>query len=1077
MVRKDDIRNTMSEQEPSQEYNHSAIKEPACSNLHFQFKDHEPPNIEIEVTKKLKLPQAAERGMWKGIDEDLVMLYYEVVEKDDEKKLQKIEGKIYSYLEYRFGEEKKLFGQKQQKENRETKAIRVSKRVARKDMREAKRSKDSNATATAKKEYLRLVRLHNKSRRNELKKKRGKEEKREQEKFKKNPYDFSKKLLNGKQSNAPPSFSKEDADRFFKKEYSDKDRSAIYTKLEGLPEAKDPVVKFELMKLNRVEFDAKLKSRRNKSSPGPNGVPYVVYKRCPRITHIVFQILSSLWDRKIVPLQWRFGESVLIPKTEDLSDPSKFRNITKTNTSGKLNMGILADKMLDYMVSNKYIDKSVQKGFLKKTPGCLEHTQVLMEELKDAKSTRRQIFVVWVDLMNAYGRVPHNLLLYALRHYKFPEWLIEYMFKYYDELIVRVVTKDWKSNWFYYMLGLFQGDPLSVVLFLIVFNLLLDLLQDQKELGYKPSFSSEPTSNRAFADDLTLMSSRLEKLKKQIELMEKFLEWSRKMKAKPSKCVSLGMKVIDGTYQSYDPEIVIDGQTISYVGNNPIKFLGHWIYVDLGLNDTKQRIEDKLKALFQTVDECGLNGVMKCWIYNNMLTSKMSWDLMIYNLPVSFVHDLDAICTRFLKKWLGVTRSITVTVLYRSKDYFGLDLKKLSDLYKSLQVSKGHALKNSDDTKVIEAFNNKREKQESSSRWSYTTELTARERDLYFQELVGVVTKDRGGLGCKPKLTERQKLRQLVESVSENDMLVTLVNKGVQGRFLTWENTMQLDLGWNNLIYNYKMSPALLKFHLNSTHDVANTPANMKLWNYSNTGNCTLCGWKTCNIKHILAVCSVARNSKRYNWRHDNVLRVIAGALLDQLKMYNSAGSTTSDKEWLRFKSKDGGYGYPKPKLRKEMPFERAKDWVLIWDEDTLPAQFPQHIYNTSERPDIVVWSDSLREVVLIELTCGDESNFSDQVVRKEARYNRELIPGIGGCGWKARLFTVEIGCRGFWHHTVPALFNYFGLAKRTKKKALNEAAFVALRCSYAIWLARDSKKWSTCYDIAKRPEAMNCES
>ena len=159
------------------------------------------------------------------------------------------------------------------------------------------------------------------------------------------------------------------------------------------------------------------------------------------------------------------------------------------------------------------------------------------------------------------------------------------------------------------------------------------------------------------------------------------------------------------------------------------------------------------------------------------------------------------------------------------------------------------------------------------------------------------------------------------------------------------------------------------------------------------------------------------------------------------------------------------------------MPFERAKDWMLIWDEDTLPAQFPQHIYNTSERPDIVVWSDSLREVVLIELTCGDESNFSDQVARKEARYNRELIPGIDRCGWKARLVTVQIGCRGFWHHTVPALFNYFGLAKRTKKKALNEAAFVALRCSYAIWLARDSKKWSTCYDIAKRPEAMNCES
>ena len=53
------------------------------------------------------------------------------------------------------------------------------------------------------------------------------------------------------------------------------------------------------------------------------------------------------------------------------------------------------------------------------------------------------------------------------------------------------------------------------------------------------------------------------------------------------------------TYQAYDPDIVIDGQTISYVGNNPIRFLGYWIYVDLGLNGTmKQRIENKLKTLF-----------------------------------------------------------------------------------------------------------------------------------------------------------------------------------------------------------------------------------------------------------------------------------------------------------------------------------------------------------------------------------------------------------------------------------------------------------------------------------------------
>ena len=236
-------------------------------------------------------------------------------------------------------------------------------------------------------------------------------------------------------------------------EYCDKERSALYGNLKGLPDAPAPETAFEMEGLvDWDEFQKKLKSRRNKSSPGPNGVPYLVYKRCPRMAKVLFKLLDSLWGIQRVPLQWRVGEAILIAKTEDLDDPSKFRNITKTNTSGKLQMGLLADRMLEYMVSNGYIDTSIQKGFLRKTPGCLEHTQALMEELKDAKSNRRQIFAVWVDLMNAYGRVPHNLILYALRHYKFPNWLIDYMFKYYDELTVRVVTKDWKTNWFFYNL-------------------------------------------------------------------------------------------------------------------------------------------------------------------------------------------------------------------------------------------------------------------------------------------------------------------------------------------------------------------------------------------------------------------------------------------------------------------------------------------------------------------------------------------------------------------------------------------------------------------------------------------------
>ena len=205
------------------------------------------------------------------------------------------------------------------------------------------------------------------------------------------------------------------------------------------------------------------------------------------------------------------------------------------------------------------------------------------------------------------------------------------------------------------------------------------------------------------------------------------------------------------------------------------------------------------------------------------------------------------------------------------------------------------------------------------------------------------------------------------------------------------------------------------------------------------------------------------------------MLRVIAKALLDldQIEKFNKKDFKPAVLEWTGFKSSNSTYRKPDFKIKRESSFEKEVDWQMVWDEDDLPAEFPQHIYCTAERPDIVVWSERGKEVILVELTVGDESNFSDQVARKEARYNRELIPGLLGSGWKARLFTVEIGCRGFWHHTLPALLNYFGVAKRVKKEVFQEAALVALKCSYAIWLARENKKWSPCYNIAQRPTVL----
>lgn len=57
---------------------------------------------------------------------------------------------------------------------------------------------------------------------------------------------------------------------------------------------------------------------------------------------------------------------------------------------------------------------SVQKGGLPGVKGCIDHFGAVWEVVKNARLNRRDLSVVLLDLVNAYGAVPHVLILRAL---------------------------------------------------------------------------------------------------------------------------------------------------------------------------------------------------------------------------------------------------------------------------------------------------------------------------------------------------------------------------------------------------------------------------------------------------------------------------------------------------------------------------------------------------------------------------------------------------------------------------------------------------------------------------------------
>ena len=66
-------------------------------------------------------------------------------------------------------------------------------------------------------------------------------------------------------------------------------------------------------------------------------------------------------------------------------------------------MAVLAKRITAFVLQNKYVDTSVQKGGGPKVKGCIEHFGAMWEVIKDAKMNRRDLCVVWLDLANAYG--------------------------------------------------------------------------------------------------------------------------------------------------------------------------------------------------------------------------------------------------------------------------------------------------------------------------------------------------------------------------------------------------------------------------------------------------------------------------------------------------------------------------------------------------------------------------------------------------------------------------------------------------------------------------------------------------
>ncbi|GFO37459.1 reverse transcriptase [Plakobranchus ocellatus] len=107
----------------------------------------------------------------------------------------------------------------------------------------------------------------------------------------------------------------------------------------------------------------------------------------------------------------------------------------------------MASRLTKYLTENGYINTSVQNGDIPGVSGCLEHATMIWEAIHRAKSEKLNVDVIWLDLANAYGSVPYEMIQLTLRMYHVPEDIQVMLYDYFNGFCMSFSTNNYTTSW------------------------------------------------------------------------------------------------------------------------------------------------------------------------------------------------------------------------------------------------------------------------------------------------------------------------------------------------------------------------------------------------------------------------------------------------------------------------------------------------------------------------------------------------------------------------------------------------------------------------------------------------------
>ncbi len=450
----------------------------------------------------------------------------------------------------------------------------------------------------------------------------------------------------------------------------------------------------------------------------------------------LWRLMRIVWQKGIIPKAWLRAGGVLIPKEKDATDISQFRPICLLNVEGKIFFSMIAQRLSTYLEKNKHIDTVVQKAGIPGFSGCLEHTSMIWHQIQAAKKDKRDIHVFFLDLANAFGSVPHNLLWESFNFFHVPSSVTSLVKAYFEDLQLCFTTADFTTSWQRVEVGIMAGCTISPLAFTMAMEVIIR--------ASRWVVGGERTKNgirlppiRAYMDDMTILTTTAACTRRLLGKLQENIKWAR-MKIKPNK--SRSISIVKG--QLKNVKFCIGDDPIPTVSEQPVKSLGRWYNVSLRDKDQVQQVRQDFTNNLENINRTLLPGKLKLWCLHFGLLPRVMWPLTIYELPITTVEKMEQTMTSYVKKWLGVPRCLTNISLY-GKGVLELPITSLTEEYKCSKVRLQMILKDSRDHTISNAV----PLLLTGRKWTPSDSVQQATSALRHSDIVGHVQLGRGGFG------------------------------------------------------------------------------------------------------------------------------------------------------------------------------------------------------------------------------------------------------------------------------------------------------------------------------------------